>query len=601
MGDRPALPILLDGLRRLEYRGYDSSGLAVFSNGSVSRVRALGKIQSLEKELAEKELGTQGGIAHTRWATHGAPSVENAHPHTDPDSSVFLIHNGIIENYGDLRQNLSLKGHEFESETDTEVLAHIIGDLYTGDITEAVTRALRRVRGAFGIAVMCQQEPGKIVVARRGSPLVIGIGENEIFAASDVAALVSHTRNVVFLQDDDISELTPGGHSIFNVNDQEIYRETETVDWDVSAAEKQGYSHFMLKEIHEQPVTVRNAVRGRLIESEANAKLGGLEPVLDEFLNMNRLIMVSCGTSYYAALLGRYVIEDSTDIAVEVDLASEFRYRKLNFKPGTVVIAISQSGETADTLGAVREARRKGVPVLGLVNVVGSNVARETVAGVYNHAGPEIGVASTKAFTSQVAILYLLSLLLGRRHHMSYSEGESFIKHLQAVPEMMAESLDQAAEIERVARRFSQYQNFLFIGRKLNYPIALEGALKLKEISYLHSEAYAAGEMKHGPIALIDEQFPTVCVAPRDSSYRKMLSNIQEIKARGGPVIAVGTRGDEELKEICDEVIEVPPCQELFTPFATIVPLQLLAYYIARERGCEIDQPRNLAKSVTVE
>ncbi len=592
----------MDGLRRLEYRGYDSSGLAVFSNGSIESERALGKIKALEERLQGKRWPARGGIAHTRWATHGEPSERNAHPHRDCTSSIFLIHNGIIENYQQIKNRLVAKDHQFASETDTEVLTHLVEDHYRGDLVEAVEQALRQVRGAFGIAVMCRQEPDKIVLARRGSPLIIGVRNGEVFAASDVAALVSHTKNVIYLEDNDIAVLTPSQYDIFNLDGADTLNRIETVvDWDVREAEKQGYEHFMLKEIYDQPASIKNALRGRLIEDEGTAKLGGLAPVKDQVLDMDRLIIVSCGTSYYAGLIGRSVIESCTEIGVDVDLASEFRYRRLNLKSGTIVLAISQSGETADTLAAVREAERKGVPVLGMVNVVGSSIARETLAGVYNHAGPEIGVASTKSFTSQVAVLYLVSLLLGRRHRMSVSEGQAFIREFKSIPEKVALILEQADHIRQVARKYRRFKNFLFVGRQLSYPVALEGALKLKEISYLHAEAYAAGEMKHGPIALIDENFPSVCIAPRDSSREKMISNIQEIKARRGPVLGIANQGDAQMAHICDDLIEVPACDELFTPFLTVVPLQLLAYYIARENGCEIDQPRNLAKSVTVE
>lgn len=601
LGERPAIPILLEGLRRLEYRGYDSSGLAFFDGQGLRCQKAVGKIQNLEAEMTGESWEATGGIAHTRWATHGKPSLQNAHPLSDCQEQIFVVHNGIIENYQNLKSELLSKGHQFRSDTDTEVLAHLVEDNFQGDLEEAVASALRRVQGAYGTAVMAAAQPGQIVVARRGSPLILGVGEGEVFAASDLSALVSHTKQVIYLQDDDLAALTHDGYHITNLHDRDISRETQIVDWDIGAAEKQGFPHFMLKEIHEEPEAVCNALRGRLIDQEGVAKLGGLDPVLDQVLEMDRLIIVSCGTSYYAGLLGRYVIESCTDIAVEVDLASEFRYRKLNLKRGAVMLAISQSGETADTLAAVREAKQRGLPVLGLVNVVGSAVARETDGGIYNHAGPEIGVASTKAFVSQLAILYLLALFLGRRQQMSLTEGRAFLQGLESVPQKIEEVLQGATRIEQIARRYTSYKNFLYLGRKFNYPIALEGALKLKEISYLHAEAYAAGEMKHGPIALIDENFPSVCLAPRDSTYEKMVSNIREIKARNGKVIAIGTEGDNELPEICDDLIEIPASDELFTPFLTLVPCQLLAYYIAREKGCEIDQPRNLAKSVTVE
>ena len=601
LGKEPALPILLEGLRRLEYRGYDSSGLAVMEDSQVLCHKAEGKIQALEDQLVDAQWEGSAGIAHTRWATHGKPSAANAHPHSDCRGRIFVVHNGIIENHRSLKEQLLSRGHEFESETDTEVLAHLIEEYHQEGLLQAVKEALLLVQGTYGIAVLSADHPGKVVMAAKGSPLTLGIGDKGIWAASDVCALVSHTREVVYLHDDDLVLIDSEGYQISNLHSQDISRPQHTIDWDITAAEKQGYPHFMLKEIHEQPRAVENAMRGRLLPAEGISRLGGLRDVWEEILDMERLFIVSCGTSYYAGLLGRYIIEHSTDIAVEVDLASEFRYRKLNFKEGTVVLAISQSGETADTLVAIREARRKGALVLGLVNVVGSSIARETDAGVYNHAGPEVGVASTKSFISQLTILYLIALSLARHQTLSLTEGQSFLNELISIPDKIQQILDNASHIQAVARRFSQYKNFLYLGRKFNYPIALEGALKLKEISYLHSEAYAAGEMKHGPVALIDENFPSVCLAPRDSSYEKMLSNIQEVRARNGPVIAVGTEGDEELPQLCDELIEVPATHEILLPLLTTVPMQLLAYYIAEENGCEIDQPRNLAKSVTVE
>jgi glutamine---fructose-6-phosphate transaminase (isomerizing) len=604
LGERPALPVLLEGLKRLEYRGYDSSGVALAHDGTIDCRKAVGKIRDLEQGLNHWKSAARSGMGHTRWATHGKPSVENAHPHADCSGQIYVIHNGIIENYQVLKAELQSRGHLFCSETDTEVLAHLIEDAFSkgGNLEEAVAHALKKVQGTFGIAVMAAAQPGLIVTARRSSPIILGIGDREIFAASDISALVAHTKEVVYLQDDDIAVLSAEGYRISNLQSPSaINRETQTIEWDVSAAEKQGFAHFMLKEIHEEPEAIRNAMRGRLIPDQGISKLGGLAPVEPELLDMDQLIMISCGTSFYAAMLGRYILETCTDIRVEVDMSSEFRYRRLNLRDKTVVLAISQSGETADTLAAVEEAKRKGVIVLGLVNVVGSNIARETHAGIYNHAGPEIGVASTKAFVSQLAILYLLTLYLGRHQNMSVTDGQGFIRELEAIPGKMEKILAQEDRIQAIARRYAHFRNFMYIGRKFNYPIALEGALKLKEISYLHAEAYAAGEMKHGPIALIDPDFPSVCLATRDSTYEKMLSNIQEIKARRGHVIAVGTEGDEELPRLCDEFIPVPSCSELFAPLLTILPLQLLAYYVALENGCEIDQPRNLAKSVTVE
>ncbi len=600
-GERRAQPILLDGLRRLEYRGYDSAGIAVFEDGGIASRRAQGNIRSLEARLEGISWAARGGMAHTRWATHGRPSVENAHPQSDCHERIFVIYNGIIENFQALKIELLKSGHRFSSETDTEVLAHLIEHHFDGSLESSVSRALRDVRGAFGLAVMSADDPQKIVVARRGSPIILGVGQAEVFAASDVTALVNHTKKVVYLQDDDIAVLRPGTYRIINLKDQPIRRDQHVVDWDVEAAEKQGYPHFMLKEIFEQPDAVENAIRGRLLPEEGTAKLGGLESILDKFRSMSSMIIVSCGTSYYAGLVGRYALEEMTNIPVEVELASEFRYRKLNLRQNTVLLAISQSGETADTLAAVREARRKGALVLGLVNAVGSSLSRETDAGVYNHAGPEIGVASTKSFLSQLTVLYLISLLLGRQQQISLNEGQNLIRELESIPAKLRLVLADSERIEGIARRIAHFRNFLFVGRRFNYPIALEGALKLKEVSYLHAEGYAAGEMKHGPIALIDEEFPTVCVVPADSAREKTLSNIQEIKARGGPVIAVGNPADRELQQLADELIEVPEVPELLTPMLTSVPLQLLAYYVARENGCEIDQPRNLAKSVTVE
>ncbi|MFQ5738503.1 MAG: glutamine--fructose-6-phosphate transaminase (isomerizing) [Acidobacteriota bacterium] len=601
LGRRDAVAILLEGLRRLEYRGYDSSGFSIFSEGGIRCLKAVGKIQALEEKLADHCWQARGGMAHTRWATHGEPSLKNAHPHSGCRDRIFVIHNGIIENYQSLKEELQGKGHRFGSETDTEVLAHLIEEYFDGSLEAAVVQALRRVRGAFGVGVLSKDDPDKIVVGRRGSPIILGIGEGEVFAASDVTALVSHTKQVIYLQDNDIAVLTPGFYRITNLEHKPISRQKQMVDWEIGAAEMQGYPHFMLKEIFEQPEAVENALRGRLVESEGTAKLGGLESVVPRLREMSHLIIVSCGTSYYAGLLGRYIFEACTDIPVGVDLASEFRYRKLILRKGTVVLAISQSGETADTLAAVREAKLKGNLVLGLVNVVGSSIARETDAGIHNHAGPEIGVASTKSFLSQLTILYLVTLFLARCQRMSVTEGQAFIRELASIPGKIRRTLKLAPRIEQIARRYASHKNFLFIGRKFNYPIALEGALKLKEISYLHAEGYAAGEMKHGPIALIDSRFPSVCLAPRDSSYEKMIGNIQEVKARGGPILGVGSEGDNRLRGVCDEVIEVPVVDELFTPLLTVIPLQLLAYYIAREQGCAIDQPRNLAKSVTVE
>jgi len=604
VGQQAALPVLIEGLKRLEYRGYDSAGIALLEDAKITRFRAVGKIRELEKDLGESSSTAQAGIGHTRWATHGKPSVENAHPHSDCGGRIFVIHNGIIENYQALKQELTNAGHVFLSETDSEVLAHLIEEACRERprLEDAVAEALTKVRGTFGIAVLSSNHPSSIIVARRSSPMILGIGDSGMFAASDVSALVAHTKQVIYLHDDDLAVLSPGAYRIMNLDSpREVSRQQQIVDWDVAAAEKQGFQHFMLKEIQEEPEAVRNAKRGRVVPAEGISVLGGLESVRERLLKMEQLVIVSCGTSFYAALLGRYILEACTDIRVEVDLASEFRYRRLNLRPNTVVLAISQSGETADTLAAVREAKRKGALVLGLVNVVGSNIARETDAGIYNHAGPEIGVASTKAFVSQLTILYLFTLYLARHQHMSVTDGQRFIRELESIPDKIERILRKSGEIQEAARHYARFRNFMYIGRKFNYPIALEGALKLKEISYLHAEAYAAGEMKHGPIALISPDFPSLCLATQDSTYDKMMANIQEIKARCGPTVAVGTEGDAGLRALCDHFIGVPACSELFAPLLTVIPLQLFAYYVALENGCEIDQPRNLAKSVTVE
>lgn len=601
VGKRDAAPILLEGLDRLEYRGYDSSGIAIQNHGRVQVVRSVGKIGNLQAKVANAPLAGQTGIGHTRWATHGKPTETNAHPHSDCTGSFVVVHNGIIENYSFLRQELQRRGHKFQSETDTEVIAHLLEENWDGNLESTLRKTISRLRGTFGLAVLSTHAPDTIVLARRGSPLLLGIGNGEMFAASDVSAILPHTNQVIYLEDEDLAVLRPCSYEITSLKGVPIQRDQQTVEWNIAVAEKQGFPHFMLKEIFEEPEAVINAMRGRLLEADGTARLGGLYPVREQLRAADHLIIVSCGTSYYAGLIGRYVLETTTDIPVEVELASEFRYRKLNLRPGTVVLAISQSGETADTLAAVREAKNKGVTVLGLVNVVGSTIARETDAGIYNHAGPEIGVASTKAFVSQVTILYLLSLLLARNHNFSINEGRDFIAALRCIPGKIDRILEMNDSIRKVAEKYARFRNFMFISRKYNYPIALEGALKLKEISYLHAEGYAAGEMKHGPIALIDPQFPTVCIAPRGNSYEKIVSNLQEVKARDGPVLAIATEGDKEIAHLADDVIYIPEIDEFYSPLLTVIPLQLLAYHVADILGCEIDKPRNLAKSVTVE
>jgi len=601
VGTKQAKPILLNGLKQLEYRGYDSAGIAIQRGTRVVRYRSVGKIEELERKLHDVTLPGNTGIAHTRWATHGEPSEHNAHPHTDQEKKVFVIHNGIIENFHTIKKKLEKDGIVFGSDTDTEVLAHLIAINFDGDLAEAVRKTMAQVEGTFGMAVLHKNVPDQIVVARRGSPLIIGISEDGHLAASDISAMVRYTDKVVHIEDNELAVLTRDDFSISTAQATLIKRDTERVEWTAEDAELNGFPHYMLKEIYEQPDTIRNAMRGRIELGEGVPKLGGIVPVWDKLKESRHLVIVGCGTSYYAGCVGRYIFERLTEIDVEVELASEFRYRKLNFPPNTFILALSQSGETADTLAAIREAKRKGANLLGIVNVVGSSISRETDAGVYNHAGPEIGVASTKIFTSQLTILILLALLLGRHQNLSLTEGVTAIRALQALPEQVKQVLAQAHHIEAIAEKYHKYNNWLFLGRKYNFPIAMEGALKLKEISYIHAEGYAAGEMKHGPIALVSPNMPTVAIAPMDEMYEKMISNIQEIKSRRGPVIAIISRGDEKIREMVDEVIEIPCTLDYLYPILVVVPCQLLAYYCARFLGRDIDKPRNLAKSVTVE
>ncbi|MBW1900783.1 MAG: glutamine--fructose-6-phosphate transaminase (isomerizing) [Deltaproteobacteria bacterium] len=601
VGHKEARPILLDGLKQLEYRGYDSSGFAIRDGRHIDFHRAVGKIFELEKKVGSLDIKGSIGIAHTRWATHGEPTEKNAHPHRDQDENVFVIHNGIIENYLSLKRRIEKRGIVFRSETDTEVLAQLIGLNFDGNLSEAVREAMSQVEGTFGMAVIHRDVPDEIVIARRGSPLIIGVSDEGHFAASDVSAMVRYTNKVVHLQDNEMATLTSDGFSISTAQAKPIKRDTETVEWRAEDAELNGFPHFMLKEIYEQPETIQNAIRGRLEPGEGVPKLGGIMPVWERLKECHHLVIVACGTSYYAGCIGRYVFEKLTEIDVEVELASEFRYRKLNFPPNTFIIALSQSGETADTLAAIREAKRKGASLLGIVNVVGSSISRETEAGVYNHAGPEIGVASTKIFTSQLTILTLLALLLGRHQNMSLTEGVETIRALRALPEQVRTVLSQDNHIQAIAEKYYSSSNWLFLGRKFNYPVAMEGALKLKEVSYIHAEGYAAGEMKHGPIALINPDMPTVAVIPKDDMYDKMISNINEIKSRKGPVIAIVTQGDEKVREMADEIIEIPATLDYLNPILAVVPCQLLAYYCANLLKRDIDKPRNLAKSVTVE
>ncbi len=600
-GGKSAIHVLTEGLKRLEYRGYDSCGLATVGPAGVYAIKTCGTIGELEQRLSANAPPATTGIGHTRWATHGRPSEANAHPHCDCDRAIFVIHNGIIENYNILKRELARQGHRFESETDTEVLAHLFEEFYQGDLLDSVLRGLERVTGTFGIAVVHAAHPEQIIVARRGSPLVLGVGENEMLAASDVAALLRHTNRVIYLDDGEVAVLQPDTFRILSISQELVHRDPVKVEWQVEETEKNGFPHFMLKEIFEQPETVLNAFRGRVLREEGVSKFGGLDGILPELKKINRLVMISCGTSYHAGLLGRYIFEKLTDINVDVEIASEFRYRNINLSEGTAVLAISQSGETADTIAAVREARRKGALALGLVNVVGSTIARETIAGVYNHAGPEIGVASTKIFTSQVVILSLLALLLGRFKKLSMNDGIQVLSAIQKLPDQIRTILEQSEHIRAIARDFYQHQSFLYLGRLYNYPTAMEGALKLKEISYIHAEGYPAGEMKHGPIALIAPECPVMAICPMDSVYEKMISNIMEVQARGARIIAVGSPDDTKLADIADRVITVPRTLDFLNPVLCNIPLQLFAYFCALYRGCAIDKPRNLAKSVTVE
>ncbi len=601
VGFRPALPILLSGLKRLEYRGYDSAGLAMLTDNGLWVSKSVGKIKMLEEQIADKEITSTRGIAHTRWATHGEPTELNAHPHTDNFEEIALVHNGIIENFRTLKEYLVRKGVVVHTQTDTEIIVHLIRLNYRGNLTEAVREALLQVEGTYGIAVISMLHPDTIVAARKGSPLVIGHGEGENFVASDVSAMLEHTNRVVYLQDGEIATITPSDYSITTIQNVKISPSIEEVTWTLDMIEKEGFDHFMLKEIHEQPSTIRNAIRGRLNFDDGIARLNGLNLQFEQLRRIKRIVITACGTSWHSALIGEYLIEELARIPVEVEYASEFRYRSPILEDGTILIAVSQSGETADTLSALREAKNHGTLCLGIVNVVGSSIARESDGGVYIHAGPEIGVASTKAFTSQVMVLTLIGLLLGRMRAVSVQHGRELTEWIQKIPQQVEMILRNSEPIRQIAQQFAQVNNFLYLGRGINFPVALEGALKLKEISYIHAEGYPAAEMKHGPIALIDENMPVVVIALKDSVYDKVMSNIAEVRARKGQVIAIATEGDTEIAERVNHVIYIPHTHHLLTPLLSVVPLQLLAYYVALLRGCPVDQPRNLAKSVTVE
>ncbi len=595
IGKKSALPILISGLKRLEYRGYDSAGVVVREKDDFKCIKSVGKIDALEKKIPPDLEGNEG-LGHTRWSTTGTVTEENSHPHSDCKEEIFLVHNGIIENYQELKNKLVEEGHNFSSETDTEVLCHLIEKYFQGNLEEAVRETLKKVKGNYGIAVISKKDPQKIVLAKFGAPLLIGISDNEYFIASDPAALVSHTRQVVTLDDNEIAVISPD--KFFVLKEKPI----EKIDWEIKEAEKKGFSHFMLKEIFEEPEVIKEGIRGRMDFDHGLARLGGLEQASERLRKIRKMILVGCGTAKYAAMVGEYMLEEYAEIPTKVECSSEFRYKKPILDEKTAVLAVSQSGETTDTLEAIKETKRKGSLALGLVNVVGSSITRETDAGIYNRAGPEIGVAATKSFVSQLSILALLTVFLGRKREMSLVTGKRILDELQKLPELSQKILDQSDYIKELAQKYSEFRNFFFLGRKYNYPIALEGALKLKEIAWkIHAEGISGGEIKHGPIALIDEDFPTVCVCPSDSVYEKMKNAIGEIKSRNGKILAITTEGNEEIKNLADDVIYIPKTLEMLTPILAVIPLHLFAAYLGLELGLDIDHPRNLAKSCTVE
>jgi len=599
-GPKNSTGILLDGLKRLEYRGYDSAGLAIQRSGTISAVKKTGKIQDL-RAVVPPTLAGNCGIGHTRWATHGGVTDLNAHPHLDASGKIAVVHNGIIENYVQLKARLVAEGFVFVSETDSEVLPHLISYYYEGDLEKAVRSALRQVKGTYGIAAVHADEADRIVGARYGSPLVVGVGDGEMLLASDVTAMIAHTKQVVYMEDGEIVSLTPDGFAMTDIHDKKVNKKVDEVTWDLDSIEKEGFACFMEKEIFEQPDSIARTLSGRLDAEYATGKLGGLNMTSRELLAVKRVKIVASGTSWHAGLVGAQLIESVARIPAAAEFSSELRYRNSVVESDTLYFAVTQSGETADTLYAMRELKRKGARVLGICNVVGSTIARESDGGVYTHAGPEIAVASTKAFTSQIAVFYAFALMMARMRDMSFSAGLKYVKGLQSIGEKVGETLKQRDRIQAIAKKYCHARDFLFLGRGLEYPVALEGALKLKEISYIHAEGYSAGEIKHGPIALINEETPSVFLVPDDSLREKVISNMKEVKARKGPIIAFATEGDQEVAEIADETVFIPKIDELFQPFLLVVPLQLLAYFCALELGRDVDQPRNLAKSVTVE
>lgn len=597
VGTRTAEPILIEGLRTLEYRGYDSAGIFVPGYGAV---KATGPIDNLAAKITETIPGTSG-ISHTRWATHGAPTEQNAHPHTDMSGSVWIVHNGIIENYREIKERLTAMGITFETDTDTEVLAKLIGTFNQGNLTEAVRTALRMVRGTYGLAVLSERNPNKIVVARMGSPIVLGIGKDGNFVSSDASALLAHTKDVVYLDDGEMAIIERDTYTISSLKGEAKTKKPTKIEWDAESLQKQGYEHFLLKEIMDVPETIENTIRGRLMVEKGRAKLGGLEEVLKKLVSIDRLLVAGCGSAAYAAQVGKYILEEYANLHVDVDLASEFRYRTVLPISNSALLAVTQSGETADTLASVRKAKELGLLTLGMVNVVGSTIARETDAGIYNHAGPEVSIASTKAFISQVTAFILITLLIGRERGLPHDDGVEIAEALAGVSKLAEKVLAQKEAVKKLAQKYHTYRDFMYIGRKFHAPVAYEGSLKLKEVTYIHAEAYAGGELKHGSIAMLDENFPVIALVPQDDVYEKMVSNIEEVKARNTPVIAIATEGDTHIADIADDVIFVPKAHPIVQPILSTIPLQLFAYYVGVEKGLNVDRPRNLAKSVTVE
>jgi len=602
IGKKEALPILLDGLKQLEYRGYDSAGVCVLEDGKVKIAKRSGKIKDLISSIKKEDLdGSRLGIGHSRWATHGAPTNLNAHPHTDCSGDIVVVHNGIIENFNEIKERLLHEGHHFKSETDTEVIAHLIEKYYRGNLVKAVLKTIKNLKGSFALGVICKNEPDKLIGARKESPLVVGLAKSGNFIASDIPAILRHTKKVIYIDNNEIVVLKKNKVRVLDSNGRKKKKAINTIKWTIKSAQKSGFSHFMLKEIHEQPKILKHIISSR-VKGSSRISLEGLNLSDRDVKNISNIIILACGTAYHAGLVGKYLIERFTDIPVWVDLSSEFRYRKPIVDKNTLVIAISQSGETADTLAAVKEAKEKGANILSICNVVGSSLVRVSDSVLYTYAGPEISVASTKAYTAQLTMLYLLSFYIADKKDLLKKTVKKYlIREFKKLPSVLEKILDKKNSLQRLAGKHLHFGSFLYLGRNLNFPTALEGALKLKEISYIPAEGYAAGEMKHGPIALIDEYRAVVCIAPQSEIYEKMVSNIQEICARKGKVIIVATEGDDEIKHLTKEIIYIPKIDELFSPIVCVLPLQLLAYYIAVKRGCDVDQPRNLAKSVTVE